>query len=194
MKLTRDFYKSGFANDAIDFSGWVTLEGGIEFATVEHKNGKCYAMGFQGRAQKPAFNYRFNSSERMYEFIQGWVEKMENIVQLKEERKEKAKADKKEMADKVKVGSFFYSSWGYDQTNVNFYKVIEKKGVTVKLVEVAPVVVSSGYSDSVIPSNEIIGEPMTKRLNQYGVKISYVQTGRLYDGKPKHRTNSYYHR
>lgn len=24
----------------------------------------------------------------------------------------------------VKVGDFFYSSWGYDQTNVDFYKVV----------------------------------------------------------------------
>lgn len=28
------------------------------------------------------------------------------------------------VAPAVKVGDFFYSSWGYDQTNVDFYKVV----------------------------------------------------------------------
>lgn len=36
----------------------------------------------------------------------------------------------------VNVGDIFYTSWGYDQTNVNYYKVIR---VTAKSAEVVPI-------------------------------------------------------
>ena len=40
----------------------------------------------------------------------------------------------------VEVGSFFECSWGYDQTNVDFYKVVEisPSGKTVKVLYGAP--------------------------------------------------------
>jgi len=57
----------------------------------------------------------------------------------------------------VKVGDIFYTSWGYDQTNVDYYGVIEvsKSGKTVKLREVtAKVVQSDAYNERVAPSME----------------------------------------
>lgn len=41
----------------------------------------------------------------------------------------------------VKVGDIFYRSWGYDQTNVNFYQVVElsPSGKTAKLREIGKV-------------------------------------------------------
>jgi hypothetical protein len=39
----------------------------------------------------------------------------------------------------ITVGTIFYASWGYDQTNVDFYKVVEvsKSGKSVKIMECA---------------------------------------------------------
>ena len=43
----------------------------------------------------------------------------------------------------VKVGDLFYISWGYEQTNVNFYQVIDLKGTASVMVrEVWPKMVS----------------------------------------------------
>lgn len=38
----------------------------------------------------------------------------------------------------IKIGSIFYSSWGYDQTNIDYYKVdsISKTGKTCKIVKI----------------------------------------------------------
>lgn len=36
----------------------------------------------------------------------------------------------------VKVGDLFYTSWGYDQTNVDFYQVLDVKGQRVLLNEI----------------------------------------------------------
>lgn len=53
----------------------------------------------------------------------------------------KAKAEPKEKVNKygVKVGDLFYCSWGYEQTNVDFFQVIALVGESsVRIREVAP--------------------------------------------------------
>lgn len=52
-----------------------------------------------------------------------------------------AKAEQKTKANKygVKVGDLFYTSWGYEQTNVDFFQVIELVGESsVRVREVYP--------------------------------------------------------
>lgn len=41
-----------------------------------------------------------------------------------------------------KVGDLFYSSWGYDQTNIDFYQVTAVKG---KMIEATPIAGQSTY-------------------------------------------------
>ena len=51
----------------------------------------------------------------------------------------KTKTTKKENKFGVNVGDMFYTSWGYEQTNVNFFQVIELVGTTsVRVREVYP--------------------------------------------------------
>lgn len=54
----------------------------------------------------------------------------------------------------AKVGDFFVCSWGYDQTNIDFYKVI---GVTPKGVKVqawkSQTVENESFHDSVVPGD-----------------------------------------
>ena len=54
------------------------------------------------------------------------------------------------------VGKIFYSSWGYEQTNIDFYKVVEvsKSGKTITLQQIGSQVVEvNGYcSEDVIPN------------------------------------------
>ena len=56
----------------------------------------------------------------------------------------------------MKVGDFLYSSWGYDQTNIDFYKVVGLVGKT--MVEIMPVCSKLDSSnppcDMVVPSDE----------------------------------------
>ena len=47
------------------------------------------------------------------------------------------KARETEMAAKLKVGSLLSYSWGYEQTNVEFFEVTAKKGKTVTLRKIA---------------------------------------------------------
>lgn len=100
----------------------------------------------------------------------------------------------------VKVGDIFYSSWGYDQTNVNFYEVTGLTGASVKVREVAQRVErSTPPQDYVVPvPGQYIGGEMTKRIsggieggyNRPSIRIDYSQTAWLWDGTPKYQTST----
>lgn len=54
----------------------------------------------------------------------------------------------------VKVGDFFYSSWGYDQTNITFFKVVALTPKGMKVQEWTNARVGgSYYDDHVVPGD-----------------------------------------
>jgi hypothetical protein len=69
----------------------------------------------------------------------------------------------------VKVGDFFVSSWGYDQTNVDFYRVvgITPSGKSVKVQQWTMGVDHSDVHDYVVASEE--GGPVMQRVRKPGV-------------------------
>lgn len=106
-----------------------------------------------------------------------------------------------------KVGDYLYSTWGYEQTNVDFYKVV---GVTAKTLKIVPVkskteIADSSLSRYVVPTDEIneycvfdkngdIEKKgyMTKRINKYGyISISDYAKARKWDGRSVLETSWY---
>lgn len=96
------------------------------------------------------------------------------------------------------VGDVFVSSWGYDQTNVDFYKVVAKTKAMVKVVKIGKIAVSDDdrrSSVSVIPNKTVIDGPVkTKKISAgYGgeayFKIEDYAYGRRWDGSPKSETS-----
>jgi len=117
----------------------------------------------------------------------------------------------------LKVGDFFYTSWGYDQTNINFYKVIDitPSGKSVKVQEwnSAATFDDGGPTTYVVPGEGprirgrwvqkdgdiewVVGEsPVeTKRLRTGGYKnfsfyVSSYADAYHWDGKPKYETGA----
>jgi len=137
------------------------------FITGEHT-----AMGFAGRSRKSFFNYRFNSRERMMEYINTIIEKRTETLKIKEEMKKEQAAKKAEMIKNIKVGDIFYRSWGYEQTNVDFYQVVRKTKSSVVVREVAQNRTETGWAqgrcsavkDSFLQSSK----EELKRINAYG--------------------------
>lgn len=101
----------------------------------------------------------------------------------------------------IKVNDIFYSSWGYDQTNINFYKV---KRIMKSMVEIVPIesrIVeeeSTEYTDAVVPYPSNEGNPIKRKLKRYDdkyyINISSFQGASQWDGKAKHQTNPYFGR
>lgn len=108
----------------------------------------------------------------------------------KYEEREKLKAQP------VKVGDIFERSWGYEQTNVDFYKVVEitKTGKSAKLVKIGQKITkqTGDMSELVEPDpDKIIGEKIqTLRIKQYQSNGTvYIGDTWRWDGTPCHQSH-----
>ncbi len=100
----------------------------------------------------------------------------------------------------IKVNDIFYSSWGYEQTNIDYYKVKKVMNNMIELVAIENKIDyenSTKYTDAVIPYPANEGKRIFRRKVKYygdrpSVMISSFQYACKWDGHPKARTNSYY--
>nr|WP_323086585.1 hypothetical protein [Providencia alcalifaciens] len=99
----------------------------------------------------------------------------------------------------VSVNDVFVSSWGYEQTNVNFYQVIAlhgKKTVTVREIR-AETVLDSAMSGKKKPVlNDFIAEPLRRQVKEHGseplIKIEEYEQASLTSVDKEHFFSSWY--
>lgn len=147
---------------------------------AERPVAKCVRHTKRARlGYKIEFNYRFGNAERMYQYLEGYLAGREEQAKRTEERKVARAAARKEAIAKVKKGDIFVASWGWEQTNVDAYQVVEKKGATVALREIALESIEGSeqfMSDRCRPLlNRFIGERFTKRITGRGINIDDVR-------------------
>lgn len=108
----------------------------IIYYTLEaDKNNKFYAIGYSGRRNKNDFHHSFSTKERMDKFVAEYILSKISTNQYKEEKKANQK-----IADanvKCEVGKLFIYSYGYNQTNLDFFQVVEIKGKLVTLHKIS---------------------------------------------------------
>ena len=115
------------------------------------------------------------------------------------EQKRKAAEDAKAAADSISVGDVFYSSWGWEQTNVDFYQVVEKRGQFVTIRPIAGTYERKTWGSGVtsaIPGAFTTCHRWTDEENERGKRFKVGAGGTLrltgfahawpWDGKPKH--------
>ena len=71
----------------------------------------------------------------------------------------------------IKVGSIFKSSWGYDQTNVDYYQVtkVNPSGKSITVQQIADSINTTGMmcGTSLPIKDSFKGQPQTKRIKSY---------------------------
>ena len=87
------------------------------------------------KATNPYANYRFRSPEEREQYIKDQLASHQEHQRLKQEYKKKRKGSP-ELLNSVKIGDIFHYSWGYDQTQCEYYQVIERSGYMVKIQEI----------------------------------------------------------
>jgi len=185
----------------VQFDGWKTQReqaqdcGVLRVYRYSSEKHNCpVVMLFKPKAIKPYAHYRFNDNEKMETYIQGQIANMQKYKNMVQERKEERKGTQ-EQIDNVKIGDIFHHSWGYDQTNVDYYQVIEKNGRMLTLREVAAVSVGKdGFmcDHCIAGKDQFKGEPFTKLL-QFSGKTPYITISSygwcsLWDGKENYRS------
>ena len=157
------------------------------------KSGRPAAAVYSGKSDKPLWSYSFGSDSAREQYIADQVEKSKAAMEARQER---ARA-KREFQHGMKDGDILYSSWGYDQTNINFYEVVGVVGKQVLIREVeSKAVRHERGADYVVPVPGRFTGAVMKKIPQKGyrdqpyVKVSNVQTAYPWDGKPKYETPS----
>lgn len=134
---------------------------------------------------------------RLFSSVGGYrVDYLGTIGNSKKPTKESRKLPTVPEADRKFVeGAILYTSWGYDQTNTEFYKVTWRKGhyVGVKAIETREETDEDGFMTGVVyPGADIPGTPeLRRRVAVYDGEESSVKIdgdfhhAYPWDGKPK---------
>lgn len=162
------------------------VEDDIEVWRYEH-GGVLFGVAFVGRAQKPTWRYRFRSERQMQDIIDRTVADLRTRKRKKNDRRQ----ERRQFRHDLKVGTILYASWGYDQTNVDWYQVTESGEKSVVVREVASKIVKSDYgADYVVAvSGKFTGPPMKKIVRQGNrIRITSYSSASVWDGRPKYQT------
>lgn len=120
-------------------------------------------------------------------------EAQETEAALREARAKEAAAN-----HPLQPGDILYSSWGYDQTNVDYYEVlsISKAMAVIQKIEKRILPGGGRGSDKVVPVPGKMhprSKPLRKRPRSDGsVTLSSYANAYPWDGKPKHQTSAGY--
>jgi hypothetical protein len=132
-------------------------------------NGAPCARVFYGKQSKPvvAYHYR-DQAAREAAVIQAFKGRQARAAKMAEHA-----AERRAWTNDYRVGEVVNTCWGYDQTNREFYEVIEVKGKHVIIREIAVATKSAGYgtTENIVPLvGQYIGEPLRRLAQQHGIK------------------------
>jgi hypothetical protein len=112
----------------------VAVEGeGVVVYCYENRNGRPSAVCYGGKRSKPDWNYCYTSEAKRDERVQDTLAAYAERAARKAAEKEARKG----LANPLKVGDLLSASWGYDQTNVDYYQVVKTTKRMVHLRKVA---------------------------------------------------------
>lgn len=139
------------------------------------------------------FNYRFKTVEIMTKYVTNYAKSIFDNICQKQQQKANRLNERKNHG--IEVGQIYYNSWGYDQTNVNFYMITSVKGQKIEFVEIAQNAESTkwDYGYTMPDSSKIISEKMTAIATgrqKFKVWKSRYQVS-IFDGKPKYYSTGY---
>ena len=164
MKLTREFYVPTVAGTVK-----VELEE-LDAVVYLYNIGDSYfgLKAFLGKAVKPELHYRFTTEQKRADYLRGWVESRKIVVERHNERKAERKAARAAFTTSLKVGDILRNSWGYEQTNIDYFEVVEVKpgGKSVLIRKIAQSSEETGFLQGKCSPQpgKFVGEPMLKRV------------------------------
>jgi hypothetical protein len=182
MQLTRDFYLPKETQGRTNIET-ITADDAVIYTYVTSR-GQLGAMAFHGKAAKPDWHYSFANEASRARKIAEYIENRKEWSRTKADQK-----TKREAPHTLKVGQILSCSWGYDQTNVDYYQVTRVPGPHT--VEIRQIAAASGPEEGFMTAyctpvpDKFKGEPMIKRSNSTNcVRIASYACASPWDGKP----------
>lgn len=149
----------------------------------QEKEGRLYGIAFSGKSANPAWHYKFKSQESLSKLIE------ETVAGLEAHKAAvKARRAQRFAPHGLKGGEVFRSSWGWEQTNVEYYQVVSVKGQMVELREIAQERQEQSFmaGECAPLPGVFIGEPIKRRVSMAGSvpKVKIHQSSTAYLEKP----------
>ncbi len=159
---------------------------------TENRRGVFPALAcFVGRSSKPALNFYYNNVFKRNVAI----EKFKRDIFSRNEAKLKKRIERANFQTSCKVGDIFVCSWGYEQTNIDFYKLIDLQKNFGTFVEIGQNIVDGsmmehGMACDVVPDPDVvISEPFKKQiLSGETIHLASYKYCLKHDGKPEHKS------
>ena len=148
-------------------------------------NGGILCAIFEKRGNKPTYHYRFKNEAQRVDFIKRQKESADRDIINEQKRRQQAFNE----SQKYVPGAILYDSWGYEQTNIDFYIILERVNNTLTLQRIGEFrEYSSSMSGTKTPDpSKLIDEPFKKRISKNGyVNIESYSCTKIYNGTPKH--------
>lgn len=117
---------------------------------------------YAGKSRKPTRHYAYRTADARDRYVREWLDGQQQHADMMA----RLKAEREAFAHTLKVGDMMHTCWGYDQTNVEFFEVVEVRGKHVVVREVEQVVESDGWlTGSCAPlTGSYIGDPIRKKV------------------------------
>lgn len=119
----------------------IELKDGAGVAYLYTAGDRPYAMVFRGSAGRPEFHHSYRNDEHRRRHVADFFAS----VRAAQQRKAGRQAERAAWANPLKVGDILYTSWGYDQTNVEFFAVTRVSGRRVWVRQIAADYEESGF-------------------------------------------------
>lgn len=132
----------------------------------------CWVSTPKGKyaKEKIVFSYWFKTSEAREQYIEKFMEQKKENERVMTDRKAVQRKAQEEVVNPFKVGEILYDSWGYEQTNIDFFQIIEvgKKSVKIRKIGQKLVREAGWLCEYVAPAiDDFTGEAKTKVLRVY---------------------------
>lgn len=146
----------------------------VTFAFKLWPDGKVWLQAWRGSAVRNAANYSFRNMARAEAYAAEFAaNEAKAMARKKADQEDKAEKRKNlRAADFWQVGDVVYTSWGYDQTNVEYYQILEVKARSVKIQQIAmnssdqPGGPMGGYAQP--RRYEFVGNPYLSPIDEHG--------------------------
>ena len=148
----RDILKTRESNKVFYLTGGKNIktvkEPGVEIVTYTNTAKQLCSLIWYGKQSKPSKHYAWATEEKREKYVQ---ERLLTVLVRETDKKVVAARKKaaKEAGHPYKTGTILYGSWGYDQTNIDYWQITRTTGKTLFLRRIhSEITKSTGWASA----------------------------------------------
>jgi hypothetical protein len=167
-------------------------DGKYILSTYENPKGEPCA-NLKTKRGRTVWQYKFNTPEKRDQYAVSNCEQLEKSEEKRAEQSIVLKQKQNENVASLKVGDVFYTSWGYDQTNTDFFKIVKISGKRITVRQLVANRVETGFMSGDCTASGIFckdAKDIVLGVSKYGSFRIEGHYAEVWNGKPKYY--SYY--